>query len=92
MRAFYSLTIFFYGVAIRLAALFNTKARLWVRGRKNFFAELAIKIKTSSQPIVWFHCASLGEFEQGRPLMEEFKRGNPSYRILLSFFSPSGFR
>lgn len=91
MRAFYSLTIFFYGVAIRLAALFNTKARLWIRGRKNLFAELESKIKSSAQPIVWFHCASLGEFEQGRPLMEEFKKRNPSYRILLSFFSPSGF-
>jgi 3-deoxy-D-manno-octulosonic-acid transferase len=91
MRAFYSLTIFFYGVAIRLAALFHTKARLWVRGRKNLFEELETKIKSSSQPVVWFHCASLGEFEQGRPLMEEFKKRNPSYRILLSFFSPSGF-
>lgn len=91
MRALYSLNIFFYGVAIRIASLFNTKARLWIRGRKNLFAELEIKIKSSSQPIAWFHCASLGEFEQGRPLLEEFKKRNPTYRILLSFFSPSGF-
>lgn len=91
MRGFYSLSIFFYGLAIRLASLFNTKARLWISGRKNLFSELESKIKSSSQPIVWFHCASLGEFEQGRPLIEEFKKRNPSYRILLSFFSPSGF-
>ena len=91
MRALYSLSIFFFGIAIRIAALFNSKARLWIRGRKNLFTELESKIKSSAQPIVWFHCASLGEFEQGRPLIEEFKKRNPSYRILLSFFSPSGF-
>jgi 3-deoxy-D-manno-octulosonic-acid transferase len=91
MRAFYSLSIFFYGIILRIATLFHTKARLWVRGRRNLFAELETKIKSSSQPVVWFHCASLGEFEQGRPLMEEFKRRNPSYKILLTFFSPSGF-
>jgi 3-deoxy-D-manno-octulosonic-acid transferase len=62
-----------------------------VRGRKNLFSALEIKIKSSTQPVAWFHCASLGEFEQGRPLIEEFKKRNPSYRILLSFFSPSGF-
>lgn len=91
MRALYSLSIFFFGIAVRIAALFNPKARLWIRGRKNLFSELESKIKSSPQPVVWFHCASLGEFEQGRPLMEEFKKRNPSYRVLLSFFSPSGF-
>ncbi len=74
-----------------MATLFNHKARLWVRGRKNLFLELETKIKSSEQPIVWFHCASLGEFEQGRPLMEAFKKQYPHFRILLTFFSPSGY-
>ncbi|MDQ3108360.1 MAG: 3-deoxy-D-manno-octulosonic acid transferase [Bacteroidota bacterium] len=91
MRVFYSLTIFFYGIAIRVSSVFNVKARLWVRGRKNLFAELETKIKSSAQPVAWFHCASLGEFEQGRPLMEAFRKKNPSFRILLTFFSPSGY-
>src|ERR1041385_5927924 len=91
MRALYSLNIFFYGVAIRIASFFNAKAKLWVSGRKNIFAELQKKIATDSKSIAWFHCASLGEFEQGRPLIEAFKKENPSYRILLTFFSPSGF-
>ncbi len=91
MHALYSLGIFFYSIVIRIASLFHIKARLWVRGRKNLFSELELKIKSSAQPVAWFHCASLGEFEQGRPLIEEFKKRDPSYRILLSFFSPSGF-
>ncbi len=91
MRSLYSLGIFFYSIVIRIASLFHTKARLWVRGRKNLFSELESKIKSSTQPVAWFHCASLGEFEQGRPLIEEFKKRYPAYRILLSFFSPSGF-
>lgn len=91
MRALYSLNIFFYGVAIRIASIFNSKARLWISGRKNLFAELENKFSSNKSPIAWFHCASLGEFEQGRPLMEEFKKRNPEYKILLTFFSPSGY-
>jgi 3-deoxy-D-manno-octulosonic-acid transferase len=91
MRALYSLSIFFFGIALRLAAPFHTKARLLVRGRKNLFEDVANKFKTNSQPVAWFHCASLGEFEQGRPLMEEFKKRNTGYKILLTFFSSSGY-
>lgn len=91
MRALYSLSIFLFGLSIRIASLFNLKARLWVKGRKNLFAELETKLQKSNGPIAWFHCASLGEFEQGRPLIERFRETHPQYRILLTFFSPSGY-
>lgn len=91
MRALYSLNIFFYGIIIRIASLLNTKAKLWIKGRKNLFSELEKKLSGNTQPIAWFHCASLGEFEQGRPLIERFRKENPDYKILLTFFSPSGY-
>lgn len=91
MRALYSLNIFLYGIAIRVASLFNAKAKLWVRGRKNLFDELAERMAGDARLVAWFHCASLGEFEQGRPLMEKFRSQNPNYKIVLTFFSPSGY-
>lgn len=91
MRALYSLNIALFGLAIRIASLFNPKAKLWIRGRKDLFTELENKLQKGSGPIAWFHCASLGEFEQGRPLMEHFRNQHPGYRILLTFFSPSGY-
>lgn len=75
-----------------IAALFNPKARKWVQGRKNIFDRLA-KATAGHQSIIWIHCASLGEFEQGRPLLEKLK-SHPSFsgaKILLTFFSPSGY-
>lgn len=91
MRALYSLSIFFFGISIRIASLFNAKAKLWIRGRKHVFENLEKQFRHNAAPVVWFHCASLGEFEQGRPLMEEFKKRNPEYLLLLTFFSPSGY-
>jgi 3-deoxy-D-manno-octulosonic-acid transferase len=91
MRVLYSLGIFLYGVVIRLAALSSSKAKLWVAGRKNLFDHLRDAVKKDTRPILWFHCASLGEFEQGRPLMERLRAQHPEYRILLTFFSPSGY-
>jgi len=96
MSFIYSLGILLYGLTIRLAALFNKKAALWVNGRKNVLPELAssvkeISIRRNQQKLAWFHCASLGEFEQGRPLMESFRAEHPDYIILLTFFSPSGY-
>lgn len=87
---FYNLSIHLYNLAIHLAYLFHPKAKLWVNGRKNIFR----KLKTSLDPhakIAWFHVASLGEFEQGRPVIEGFKQRYPHYKILLTFFSPSGY-
>ena len=92
MRFFYNISIFFYYLAIRIASFFNPKARLWIIGRKNIFKEIEFAIqKLKTQNLIWFHCASLGEFEQGRPLMEAMKKKDPSVRILLTFFSPSGY-
>src|ERR1041384_2399603 len=91
MRALYSLNIFLFGIAVRAASLFNPKAKLWVKGRKDLFKKLRKEFDKNNSPVAWFHCASLGEFEQGRPLMEEFRRRHPEYKILLTFFSPSGY-
>ena len=91
MRGFYNLGIRLYGFAILIAGLFNEKAGKWKSGRKNIFSKLEAIIKGSSQPLAWFHCASLGEFEQGRPVIEAFRKKFPDYRILLTFFSPSGY-
>ena len=74
MRALYSLGVIFFGISIRIASLFNSKAKLWVSGRKNLFEKLESYFKNNNSKIVWFHCASLGEFEQGRPIIEEFKK------------------
>jgi len=74
-----------------LAAPFHPKARLFVNGRKKIFSHLAASLQGNTHPLIWVHCASLGEFEQGRPIMEAFKRLNPDNKILLTFFSPSGY-
>lgn len=75
---------------MKLAALQNNKAKLWVEGRKNTFPYLEESIK-SEDKIIWIHSPSLGEFEQARPLIERIKSQKPQYRILISFFSPSGY-
>jgi len=87
---FYTISIYCYLELIRIAALFNTKAKLWVNGRKQWKRKLQEATK-GQENIIWFHAASLGEFEQGRPLMERLKKKNPNNFILLSFFSPSGY-
>lgn len=90
MALIYTLGIFIYSLAIRVAALFNPKAKQFVVGRKNWQKQLQSKIDKEAS-YVWFHCASLGEFEQGRPVMESLKRQFPNYKIILTFFSPSGY-
>ena len=70
---------------------YNEKARQWVNGRKNVFATLAKAFENNEAPVIWMHCASLGEFEQGRPILEAIKQAYPKHKILLSFFSPSGY-
>lgn len=86
----YNIFIHFYSLAIRIAGLFNPKARSWVDGRKDVFYKLRTAVK-HDKPVVWVHCASLGEFEQGRPVIEAIKERFPKKRILLTFFSPSGY-
>ena len=90
MRILYTIGIQLFVIAIRIAALFNAKAKLWIKGRKDIFQKLAEATK-EDQDIVWFHCASLGEFEQGKPIIEGYKIKHPTHKILLTFFSPSGY-
>jgi 3-deoxy-D-manno-octulosonic-acid transferase len=90
MIIFYNLGIRLYWLFISFASLFNEKARLWINGRKNIFSRIESEVEKNSN-IVWFHAASLGEFEQGRPLMEAYRKRNPDTKILLTFFSPSGY-
>jgi len=91
MRLLYNLSIASYGFAIRLASIFNGKAKRWVSGRKDWQANLLRFVQSNEKPIVWVHAASLGEFEQGRPIIEEIKAGYPTHAVVLTFFSPSGY-
>lgn len=86
----YNLIIYLYASAVRLAALFNKKASLMVAGHTEAFNKLKKEIDSSAK-YIWFHAASLGEFEQGRPLIEEIRKQYPDYKILQTFFSPSGY-
>ena len=90
MTFIYKAGIFIYSLLTRLFSLFNEKAKLFVEGRKNWKQNLSSKIDVNSK-YIWFHCSSLGEFEQGRPVIEELKLQRPEYKILLTFFSPSGY-
>ena len=90
MTVLYDTAIFFYHLAIHIYSHFNSKAKLWVEGRKNIFTKLRSAIK-GDEKIAWFHCASMGEFEQGRPVIEAFRDEFPQFKILLTFFSPSGY-
>jgi len=86
----YNLGIRLYFLLISVATLFNKKANFWLNGRKKWDARLEASIKKNER-IVWFHCASLGEFEQGRPVIEAFRQKYSDIKILLTFFSPSGY-
>lgn len=86
----YSLGIAAYTAAIKVAAHWNPKARLWVDGRKGIFERLHEAVGDGKR-VVWIHVSSLGEFEQGRPVIEMIHERHPEYRILLTFFSPSGY-
>ena len=90
MMPFYNIGIRAYRLAIGLASPFKKKAQFWVQGRKNWEQKLSQAIDSDSNWI-WFHCSSLGEFEQGRPLIEAIKAKYHTYKILLTFFSPSGY-
>ena len=90
MRLLYTIGIWFYGLGIRIAALFNEKARQWVQGRKDIFSNLEKAFASKPNP-VWVHCASLGEYEQAKPLIEKIKQEQPETIILTTFFSPSGY-
>ena len=88
MKLLYNCGIRLMDAGIRCAAPFNDKARLWKEGRRGLFEKLE---SLESQRVAWFHAASLGEFEQGRPVIEAFRERCPEYKILVTFFSPSGY-
>lgn len=90
MTILYLLGIRIFQILVLLASPFNSKAKLWLKGRKTIFKSLKQNVD-SNEKIYWIHCASLGEFEQGRPLIEALKNAYPQYKILLTFYSPSGY-
>jgi 3-deoxy-D-manno-octulosonic-acid transferase len=92
MKVLYRISIFFLGLGLRFMSLFNTKAREFVTGRKGIFKRIDKALKPNTQPIIWVHCASLGEFEQGRPVIEALKTQFADHKIFLTFFSPSGYQ
>ena len=87
---FYNLGLILYAWAVRLAAFRHKKARLWIDGRKDLFHRMREAIDPAAR-IIWIHVASLGEFEQGRPIIEKLRKTHPEYKLLLTFFSPSGY-
>ncbi|WP_064197467.1 MULTISPECIES: 3-deoxy-D-manno-octulosonic acid transferase [Emticicia] len=109
LQILYNFSIYAYTFIINVLAPFNSKAKLWVDGRKNIFERLdsaSLSNRSSASvsnsfnesftersrgSLAWFHCASLGEFEQGRPVIEAFRAKYPAYKILVTFFSPSGY-
>lgn len=86
----YNLVIYIYLFGVKLAALFSSKPAKMVKGHREVFDILRDKIDRNAR-YIWFHAASLGEFEQGRPLIERIRKEHPEYRILQTFFSPSGY-
>ena len=86
----YNFGIIAYRCAIGVASLFNEKAALWVKGRKGIWKRMEA-VERGKGRLVWVHAASLGEFEQGRPVIEKLKEIEPHTKILLTFFSPSGY-
>lgn len=90
MLFLYNLVISIAGFFLKIVALFSPKIKLFVEGRKNVFSLLEEKIQPEDKTI-WFHSASLGEYEQGLPVIEKIKEKYPSHKIIVTFFSPSGY-
>jgi 3-deoxy-D-manno-octulosonic-acid transferase len=90
MKLLYNTGIVLFSALAYLISPFNSKASLWVKGRRNWKKKLQEMIRPGDRNI-WIHCASLGEFEQGRPVIEAIKREMPDLKIILTFFSPSGY-
>jgi len=89
MHILYNIGISFLGLGMRIASFFHPKAKEWVDGRKNIFENLPT---VNGERVVWFHCASLGEFDQGIPLMKKIVEQDPQVFLLVTFYSPSGMK
>lgn len=87
----YNLGLLLYSLALRIVAPFNPKARKFISGRKGIFDKIETALAAEKRDRIWIHCASLGEFEQGRPLIENIRGRHPETCIILTFFSPSGY-
>lgn len=91
MKLLYDTFLALYPLAAKLISSKNTKAKLWLQGRKDIWQHLTKAFNGNKLPVVWIHCSSLGEFEQGRPVLEQLKATYPTYKFLITFFSPSGY-
>ena len=91
MLFLYNIGLGLYGLLLRLLAPFVPKAAAWVAGRRGLLDHIRQQLAADLAPRVWFHCASLGEFEQGRPLLEAYRQAHPGTKLVLTFFSPSGY-
>ncbi len=91
MIIFYHLFLWLYRAGVFALSFFNPKARLWIKGRVNVFSKLKKDLKSVDGEIVWMHCASLGEFEQGKPVLKRILKEYPGTIPVISFFSPSGY-
>ncbi|MGB1103986.1 MAG: 3-deoxy-D-manno-octulosonic acid transferase [Crocinitomicaceae bacterium] len=90
MRLFYLLGVKLYTMMVHIASIWDIKAKAWVNGRKAVWEQILNWQRKSELPVYWFHCASLGEFEQGRPVMERLKEKD-NCQLIITFFSPSGY-
>lgn len=90
MRFLYNILVYLASFILRVIAVFSPKINFFVKGRKNVFSKLKKEVD-DEKPLVWIHAASLGEFEQGRPVIEEIKKRYATHQIVLTFFSPSGY-
>ena len=90
-RFIYALSLRIYSLLLHLIAPFHPKAKQWVHGRHRLFDKLRKFKEQETRPIIWMHCASVGEYEQGRPLLESCKQQYTNYAFVLSFFSPSSY-
>ena len=89
MKVFYNFIISIVNLLLPLFAVFSKKLKLFVNGRKQTFSKLSV---LENKKTIWLHAASLGEFEQARPIIEELKKEYNNYKILVTFFSPSGYK
>lgn len=86
----YNISIVLYYIVVAFVSLWDKKAKQWIVGRKDIFQRMA-EVISPEDKVVWIHAASLGEFEQGRPVIEKIREQQPEYKILVTFYSPSGY-
>jgi len=87
----YVIGLWLYELIVRIAAIFNPKAKKFIDGRNDAWRLLKNQLEGNTSKILWVHCSSVGEYEQGRPVMEQFKKEYTQYKILVTFYSPSGY-